>query len=105
MAEHYLTKKGYKIYARNVKNKIGEIDIIALDGDVLVFVEVKTRQNADFGLPYEAVDFRKQKKIKNTAIAFLKYKNLYEKVNIRFDCVSILMVGDNYRIEHLQNIF
>lgn len=105
IAVHYLTKKGYKIYDRNVKNRIGELDIIAIDGNTLVFVEVKTREGADFGLPYEAIDYRKQQKIKNTAIAFLKYKNLYEKVDIRFDCVSVLSEYDTYKIDHLQNIF
>lgn len=106
MACHYLLQKGYKIIDRNIRNKIGEIDIVAKDAeDVYVFIEVKTRKSVDYGLPLEAINYRKQNKIKNTAIFYLKHKNLYDKVSIRFDCISIIGAYESYQIEHLENIF
>ena len=59
-AKNYLVKKGYKIVKMNFSCKIGEIDIIAMDKDTLVFVEVKARNTAMFGLPREAVTAKKQ---------------------------------------------
>lgn len=100
-AKEYLQSLKYKIIELNYKNKIGEIDIIAKDGDVLVFVEVKTRQSLKFGHPREAVNYYKQQKIRNVATGYLKFKGLYEKVPVRFDVVDI--VGDN--ITHIKNAF
>lgn len=59
--------RGYKILARNFRSKVGEIDIIAQDGDVLVFVEVKTRWNREYGYPEEAVTTQKLRSIVRTA--------------------------------------
>ena len=105
IACHYLIRKGYTILQRNMKNSIGEIDVIASIDDVIVFVEVKTRDSVSYGLPFEAINLKKQKKIKNTAILYLKDKGLYDKVFVRFDCVSILGYDDTFRIEHIENIF
>lgn len=100
-AKEYLENLGYKIVATNYKNKIGEIDIICKDKDILVFVEVKTRQNLKFGYPREAVNYYKQQKIRNVASGYLKFKGLYEKVSVRFDVVDI--VGD--KLTHIKNAF
>ena len=62
-AEHYLKKKRYKILEKNYRGRLGEIDIIAEKKKEIIFVEVKTRKSDKFGKPYEAVDFRKQRKI------------------------------------------
>ncbi len=62
-AAHYLQTLGYRIIQRNYRTRIGEIDIIAREGEFLVFVEVKTRTGQNFGLPQSAVDARKQFKI------------------------------------------
>lgn len=59
-AAKFLEKKGYRIISRNYKTHIGEIDIIAQDGNTIVFVEVKTRGNESFGKPFEAVNKRKR---------------------------------------------
>ena len=101
LAKEHLEKLGYKIVATNYKNKIGEIDIIAYDNSTLVFVEVKCRQSIKFGYPREAVNFYKQNKIRSVAVGYLKYKGLYEKVNVRFDVIDI--VGEN--ITHIKNAF
>ncbi len=67
----YLEKKGYKIIKRNFYCRVGELDIIALDGATIVFVEVKTRKSANFGRAAEYVDYKKQQKIIKTALYYI----------------------------------
>lgn len=100
LATNLLKKKKYKILERNYKNKIGEIDIIAEKDGVIVFVEVKERATLAFGRPIEAVDERKQNKIRRTAELYLmsKRKNW---ADVRFDVVEIL--GDE--INQIENAF
>lgn len=105
LAVDYLKKQKFKILQTNYRNKIGEIDIIASDKKTIVFVEIKTRSSLKFGTPKEAIDYKKQQKIKNTAISYLKYKNLYEKVAVRFDCIEILGDKLDCEINHIKNIF
>lgn len=101
LAKEYLINKGYKILDTNYKNKIGEIDIIAKIKNTIVFVEVKARESIRFGYPREAVNYYKQQKIRNVAIGYLKFKGLYEKVDVRFDVIDI--IGD--KITHIENAF
>lgn len=105
IACNYLKEKGYKILQTNYKNKLGEIDIIAQEADTLVFVEVKSRLSTKFGLPREAINFYKQKKIKEVATVYLKQKKLFDNICVRFDCIEILGEKIDYKIEHLTNIF
>ena len=98
-AAKYLKKIGYKILSQNYKAKMGEIDIIAMDGDILVFAEVKQRKSDDFGAPREFVTKEKQRKIKNTAQLYIM-KNKYSG-NVRFDVVEVL--GKD--ITHIKNAF
>lgn len=100
-AKEYLAKNGYEILQTNYKNKLGEIDIICKKNNCVVFVEVKKRESIKFGYPREAVNFYKQQKIRNVAMGYLKYKNLYEKCPIRFDVIDI--VGDS--LTHIENAF
>ena len=72
LAIDYLKEKGYKIIRHNYKTPIGEIDIIASEGDTLVFIEVKTRESIRYGLPFEAVNNSKRRKITNVALLYLK---------------------------------
>ena len=103
IAANYLKNKGYKIIERNYRNKIGEIDLIALDGEILVFVEVKTRISKAFGDPLEAINLTKQEKIHRIATLYLMTKNKMEKP-FRFDAISIL--GDSEEdIRHIENAF
>ncbi|MGN0960803.1 MAG: YraN family protein [Christensenellales bacterium] len=89
IANKYLKNNGYRIVKTNYKNKIGEVDIIAYDNKTLVFVEVKYRKNDYFGLPREAVNYRKQMKIRQVATIFINQNRLFDK-EIRFDVVEIL---------------
>lgn len=100
LAQSYLKKKHYAILEHNFKNKIGEIDIIAKQKNVLVFVEVKTRTNTAFGLPREAVHEQKQHKIRLVAQSYLQ-KTGQSDCAVRFDVIEIL----NDQIMHLENAF
>lgn len=100
-----LKKKGYKILEKNYRIKLGEIDIIAQDGDTLVFVEVKTRSSDEYGTPAEAVDKHKQKRIRQVAASFL-LKHKYKDTECRFDVVCINMQHANkITTEIMQNVF
>lgn len=89
IAQDYLKCQGYKIVKTNFKNNIGEIDIIAYDMNILVFVEVKYRKTGIFGLPREAVDARKQQKIRMVALSYINKYRLHDKI-CRFDVLEIL---------------
>jgi len=84
----FLKKQGYKIMERNYRCSLGEIDIVAKDKNILCFVEVKTRKTKEYGLPEEAIDGHKQKKLAKVALAYLKEKKIY-KQDLRFDVVSV----------------
>jgi len=98
-AIEYLCQQGVVIVEKNFRSKRGEIDIIGIDGDNLVFFEVKYRRNKSFGNPLEAIDYRKQMRIVNTAKYYLTY-NPTDKY-IRFDAIGIM---DN-EIEWIKNAF
>lgn len=101
MAQKYLKKKKYSILATNEANLCGEIDIIARQKKTIVFVEVKGRDSAEFGMPFEAVTEQKQAKIRRAAQAYLKAQNLLDKCDVRFDVISIL----DDEIEHIIDAF
>lgn len=92
-----LQELGYRILERNYRNKIGEIDILAKDKEVLCFVEVKTKTNDNFGLPEEMVDKRKQKKIIKTAEYYLQENELYD-IDWRIDVVAVDRGRDEIRV-------
>lgn len=102
LAKEFLLKKGYKILGVNYKTKFGEIDIIAYDKKEknIVFVEVRYRENFNFGLPQETVNYFKQQKIIKSALIYIK--TLKGNNNYRFDIISIS--SDNV-IEHITNAF
>ena len=99
-AVELLKKKGYKILEKNYKNFVGEIDVIAKDNDEIVFIEVKTRTNDEFGRPSEAVNLKKQEKYYKIATEYLRRNNL-EGMPCRFDVVEI----ENGQINHILNAF
>ena len=87
----HLKKAGYEIIACNFRCRLGEIDIIAKDGEYLVFVEVKYRRDSTEGHPLEAVTAAKQRKIRQAALCFLMERNLSpDLTEIRFDVIGIL---------------
>lgn len=97
----YLIDCGYEILEHNFRCKSGEIDIIAKEKEYLVFVEVKYRSNTKVGLPQEAVDLRKMKKIISTAKYYMYLNGYSEFTPCRFDVVVLL---DN-DIEIIKNAF
>ena len=103
-AEEYLRRKGYVILERDWQSGHRDIDIIALDGSVVVSVEVKTRHNRVFGSPEVSVDYRKIKNLQAAANHYVKYRRIaYE---LRFDIVSVVgEVGTEPDIEHIENAF
>ncbi|WP_041238853.1 YraN family protein, partial [Gordonibacter pamelaeae] len=90
-AARFLDRRGYDIVERNWTCAAGEADIIARDGEALVFVEVKTRSNTEKGLPSEAVDAGKRSRYERIAALFLVDYDVVD-VPVRFDVVSIVVV-------------
>lgn len=103
LVQDYLTSKGYSILERNYRNKIGEIDIIAMDKDILVFIEVKTRTSTSYGYAFEAVGIEKQKKIIYSSMVYVKYKKL-GNLQLRYDIIEVYFQKD-ITINHLINAF
>ena len=89
-AARYLKRLGYRILGRNVDLGIGEIDLLARDGDELVFVEVKTRTDDDFGGPLLAVDRAKRHKLVQLARTYLAKHDIPD-APCRFDVIGITM--------------
>jgi len=103
-AERYLRRIGYRIVARNFRAAGAEIDLVAMDGDTLVFVEVKTRQSFAAGAPEEAVDLRKQTRMRRAAQAFAaRYRA--DEYGMRFDIVAIEASSGRLEIELLRDAF
>lgn len=103
-AEHYIRQLGWTILENNYHSRFGEIDIIAKDKNEIVFIEVKTRTNTTYGLPHESVTPQKLKRIQKTALLYLLQHRL-EKVNYRFDVISISTTNKESPIDHMKNIF
>lgn len=103
LASRYLRSQGLRIITRGYWTSQGEIDLIARDGDSLVFVEVKTRRR---GQPAEAVTPEKQRRLTRAALRFLKQHDLLE-VPGRFDIIAIVWPDDRQppKIEHFRNAF
>lgn len=89
-AAEYLKSLGYRILKMNYRCPLGEIDIVAVDGNTLVFCEVKYRKSLRYGSPAEAVDFRKQTAIQRIAGMYLAEHGFPPERRIRFDVVAIL---------------
>lgn len=105
LAAAFLKKKGYAILTQNFTCKLGEIDIIARQGREIVFVEVKSRSNINYGFPQESVTKTKQAKLRQVALYYLKIHGLVDE-NCRFDVVSIyLSPKGKEKIELIKNAF
>lgn len=101
-AARYLQNCGYQILAVNWRFKRWEADIIAKDGDILVFVEVKTRSSLAFGHPDEFVDDHKRKNLRYLAEAYLRYSK--HQGEIRFDIVSVYK-KEELKLRHIKDAF
>lgn len=104
-AARYLKRRGYKILARGDRLPPGELDLVALDRQTIVFVEVKTRRSSEAGHPAEAVGPGKQRRLTRLGVTFLKRYGLLEH-SARFDVVAVTWPeGERPRIEHFENAF
>lgn len=99
-AAAYLESRGIFIAARNFLTRHGEIDIVALDGDTLVFVEVKYRASRDYGAPHDFVTRSKIERIKKAAWRFVERNKLFDAY-MRFDVIGVSPSG----IDHFKNAF
>jgi putative endonuclease len=103
-AERFLRARGYTIVERNYRCPRGEVDLIALHGRTVVFVEVKTRRAAASDSPYDAVDPRKQRQIVRVAEHYLSARRLHDR-DVRFDVVGVWPHGGVLVCEVLQDAF
>lgn len=105
-AASYLRRRGYRVIARNLKTPLGEIDLVAVKGEVMAFVEVKARSTGEFGSPLEAVTVKKQRRIRRAAEAYAAKKGWTEKT-LRFDIIAVSLDerGRPKRIEHIPDAF
>ena len=98
-AVRYLKKSGYKILERGYKNPFGEVDIIASKGEVIAFIEVKTRLNENYGAPSEAVDRKRRDKYIQASKYYFSGRQI--DFTVRFDIIEIL----RDELNHIENAF
>ena len=103
-AERHLADAGYVILARNFRCALGEIDLVALDGRTVVFVEVKARRTLDFGAPFETVTRGQQERILRAADHFCARHGLLDR-DQRFDIVGVCLDGVTPRCELMRGAF
>lgn len=103
-AAEFLGNAGYQILHRNYRFRRGEIDIIARDGQTVVFVEVKTRSGRSHGEPEEAVTQEKVRRIRRIASAYLARRRLAE-CDCRFDVVAVVVDGERMSVRHTRDIY
>ena len=103
IARTYLESKSYEILEVNWRHSRTEIDIIARQKGIYIFVEVKTRKSERYGFPEEAVGKAKQENLAKTALAYLENNEI--EAEIRFDIVSIILAGEKYKLHHIEDAF
>ena len=104
LAERYLKRQGYAIVERNYRCPLGEIDLIALNKRVVVFVEVKTRRVDTSGAPLESVNAVKQRRLKRAALHYLNKHRLHDR-DVQFDVVGISLRSDPPAVQHVRHAF
>ena len=104
LACDFLKTKGYEILERNYRYGHGELDIIAKDGEMLVFVEVKTRQSQNYGPPEYSLTYGKQKQLRHIAEGYFYEHNIAEHA-CRFDVVTIEFLNNTHQINHIEHAF
>lgn len=109
LAAAYLERKGCRIMCRNYRTNRGEVDIIGLEQDdesgdaTLVFIEVKTRSDLQYGVPLEAITEEKMERVRRAAEVYI-LQNRIEDTLCRFDVVGILITPQGNQIEHIQDV-
>ncbi len=104
LAADYLVSIGYEIVDRNWRCGIGEIDLVARDNDRWVFVEVKTRNGAGFGSPFEAITDEKLNRLRRLVGEWCRIKQV-SGVQVRIDAISVLVEQGKVYLEHLKQVF
>lgn len=105
LAVRFLEDLKYNVLCANYRCKLGEIDIVAMDKNILVFVEVKTRSSDSFGRGMESVNLKKQKRIRRVAVDYLSQNDI-PFLGIRFDVIDIIVkMSLPAQIEHIKNAF
>ena len=99
-----IKRLGYKKIIRNYRCRLGEVDLIARDGDTLVFLEIKTRKGKSIGYAKEAVDARKRRQISKAALTYMKSNDCYGD-RARFDVVAVSLGEGEPEIEVIKNAF
>jgi putative endonuclease len=103
-AVRFLEKEGYRILARNYRNRLGEIDIVAEDRGVVVFVEVRTLREPSRHSPEETIQWKKKQKLSRTALAYIQEKGL-ENRPARFDVVAVESGSGRPTLRHIPDAF
>ena len=104
LARQYLQDRGYEIMGAGVRTKFGELDLVAREGETIVFIEVKTRRGEEHGTPEEAIDAHKQAHLRACAHAYLSEKNLLA-ASFRIDAIAIELneATRKARLRHLKH--
>ncbi|AHY41830.1 YraN family protein [Stutzerimonas decontaminans] len=105
LALSYLCGKGLRLLERNWSCRSGELDLVMLDGDTVVFVEVRYRRHAAWGGALESVDTRKQQKLIRAAQLFLQKESRWARSPCRFDVVAIAAPGQTENLNWIRNAF
>jgi putative endonuclease len=108
LAADYLAKQGMKIVERSARSAIGEIDLVAMDGETTVFVEVRSRLGRAKGEPWETIRGGKRRKLSSLAALYLKTHPALAQSGARFDVVSVVWIepaADRFDLEHFPNAF
>jgi putative endonuclease len=104
LALQKIKQMGYKFVEKNYRCSLGEIDLIAKDGDCLVFIEIKTRKGSTTGYAKEAVNQRKIRQVSKAALTYMKANNCCD-TKARFDVIAVNITGDKEEIEVVTDAF
>ena len=104
LAERYLKRQGYAVVERNYRCPLGEIDLIAVNKQAVVFVEVKTRRVDTSGAPLESVNAVKQRRLKRAALHYLSRYGLNDR-DVQFDVVGISLGSNPPAVRHVRHAF
>src|SRR5262245_1834032 len=104
LAAGFLEGAGYVVRARNVRYTGGELDLVVEQGELLAFVEVRMRSNAEWGVPTASISWKKQRRVVLAAMRYLALERIRDRP-IRFDVISVLGRGTGAVLEHIPNAF
>jgi len=104
LALREVKRLGYKKIVRNYRCPMGEVDLIARDGDTLVFIEIKTRRAGSTGYAKEAVNQRKRRQLSKVALCYMKEHHCFQ-TKARFDVVAVSLMGGRPQLEVVKNAF